>query len=97
MKVKCKSGIWGWRGHLRGNYDSFGDFKYWCDIRAIHTRLGYKTPETAWRANPLIEGSVNPSDLRRVPRKRKRSVRMTEQQRRDEKNGLFGEHVDIAN
>ena len=95
--MKCKSGIWGWRGRLRSNYDSFEDFKYWCDIRAIHTRLGYKTPETAWRYNPLIEGSVIPEDLRRVPRKRKPSVRMSEEQRRDEKRGLYGEHVDIAN
>lgn len=66
MRVKCKSGITGYRNRLRRNYASFGEFEASCEIYGLHTRLGYKTPEAAWRYNPMIEGSVTPSDFRRV-------------------------------
>ena len=56
----------GYRNRLRRNYTSFGEFEAYCEIRGLHTRLGYKSPKTAWRYNPMIEGSVNPSDFRRV-------------------------------
>lgn len=68
-QVKCKSGLTGWQQRLRKNYDNdFESFKNFCEVFAIHTRLGYKRPETAWRYNPLIEGSVDPSDFRVVKR-----------------------------
>jgi len=98
MKRKiCPSGIEGWTGPLQQNYALFEEFERHCETYGLHTRLGYKTPEDAWKANPTIQGSVNPSDFSRVPRKRKRSVRMSEQQRRDEKNGLYGGTEDVAN
>ena len=66
MRVKCKSGITGWRNRLRKNYADYGEFEYYSNLRGLHTRLGYKSPKTAWRYNPMVEGSVNPSDFRKV-------------------------------
>jgi len=68
MKVKCKSGLMGWRMKLQKLYKTIDEFKYCCEMYSIHTRLGYKTPKTAWLKNPLIEGSVDPSDFRKVPK-----------------------------
>jgi hypothetical protein len=63
-QVKCKSGIKGWQERLQKNYNNdFTQFEAYCETYNIHGRLGYKTPESAWRANPLIQGSVNPGDL----------------------------------
>ena len=64
--IRLSSGLRGWQGHLREVYTSVEEFTAYCDIYGIHTRIGYKTPEAAWAKNPLIQGSVNPSDLRRV-------------------------------
>jgi hypothetical protein len=61
-----RSGVIGWRGPLRTVYASFEEFKSYCDIYNNHKRLGYKTPESAWRYNPTIEGSTNPSDYCKV-------------------------------
>lgn len=66
-QVRCKSGVTGWQSKLRKVYDnSFEQFKRLCDIYGLHTRLGYKSPETAWRYNPTIQGSVIPSDFRKA-------------------------------
>lgn len=65
-KVKCLSGIRGWRGRLRENYSHFEEFQSYSTTNGLHLRLGYHTPEKAWEANPEIEGSVNPSDYRRI-------------------------------
>lgn len=65
--VKCSSGLMGWQSKLRKVYDNdFETFKYYCEIYSIDKRLGYKKPETAWKANPTIQGSVNPTDLKKV-------------------------------
>ena len=65
-QVKCKSGLTGWQCHLRENYDSFEEFKRLSEMYGLHTRLKFKSPEDAWYVNPLIQGSVNPGDYRRV-------------------------------
>lgn len=67
--VTCKSGLKGWRCHLRENYASFGEFSKYSEIQGLHDRLGYESPREAWDANPLVEGSVNPTDYRVVPLK----------------------------
>ena len=69
MRVRCKSGIEGWQCSLRKNYDSFSQFKYYSEMYGLHLRLGYKSAKNAWRANPLIQGSVIPSDFRKVKAK----------------------------
>jgi len=65
-RVKCKSGIEGWQCRLRKSYSSLKEFSIYANFYGLHKRLGYKTPEAAWRANPLVRGSVNPSDFQRV-------------------------------
>jgi hypothetical protein len=55
--------------NLRKNYKDFEEFKAYAEMYGLHVRLGYKTPETAWRFNPRIQGSTNPADFKRVPRK----------------------------
>lgn len=68
--VKCKSGLTGWQCRLRANYDrSFAQFESYDRTYNLAKRLGYKTAANAWKANPLIQGSVNPSDFRKVREK----------------------------
>ena len=64
--VRCKSGIMGSRYRLQDSYSSFEEFEGYCDTHNLHTRLGYKTPKSAYRHNPMIESSVNASDFRKV-------------------------------
>lgn len=66
MQIKFESGGMGWRGRLQENYTNFAEFKTYAKIYGLHTRLGFENPKAAWKANPLIEGSVNPSDFRLV-------------------------------
>jgi hypothetical protein len=65
-QVRCQSGLMGWQQRLRTVYASFEEFSSYCEVYGNHTRLGYRTPAGAWRANPMVQGSVNPSDYRRV-------------------------------
>ena len=62
----------GWQGKLRENYDSFEQFKAYSDMYGIAQRLGYKTPETAWKYNPICQGSTNPLDFCKINAKGKR-------------------------
>ena len=64
--VRCKSGLRGWRSRLLEVYANFEDFCGWDHTYNIAKRLGYVSVFTAWRANPMIEGSVNPQDFRKV-------------------------------
>jgi hypothetical protein len=65
-RVKCKSGIEGWQERLKFLYADFAEFKHYADLYKLHKKLGYRTPKAAWDNNPLVEGSVNPSDYRKV-------------------------------
>lgn len=65
--VICKSGLKGWQGRLRKNYESdFELFEAYSEIYAVASRLGFHSAEEAWEANPVIQGSVVPSDFRVV-------------------------------
>lgn len=65
-EVTCKSGLKGWRAKLQENYLNYREFKDYSIIFGLHTRLGYESPKDAWDANPLVEGSVEPSDFQKV-------------------------------
>lgn len=65
-RVKCKSGIIGYQCRLRKNYTSFEEFETYSQMYGIAKRLGFKSDKKAWESNPLIQGSVIPSDLRVV-------------------------------
>lgn len=57
----------GWQCKLQKNYDnSFEQFEGYNETYGIATRLGFKSAQEAWDANPTIQGSTNPSDLRVV-------------------------------
>jgi hypothetical protein len=68
-QVKCKSGITGWQARLRKVYANFEEFVSYCEIRNLHIRLGYKSPSSAWKWNPIVMGSVNPSDYQKVKKR----------------------------
>ncbi len=61
--VTCKSGIKGWQGRLRSVYADLEEFKCYCEHYGIAQRLGFSSPDIAWKKNPVIQGSVTPSDL----------------------------------
>lgn len=67
-KVRCQSGLMGERCFIQEHYTDFEDFKYYDDLYAICDRLGYPSDcaKKVWQWNPVIEKSVNPSDLRLV-------------------------------
>ena len=65
-KIRCRSRLLGERYRLRDAYRDLEEFVAYAETYSLHSRLGYKTPQTAWRANPLVEGSVNPDDFRKV-------------------------------
>lgn len=69
-RVKCDSGLTGWQCRLQENYadcaEPFKAFKAYCRIYGNHRRLGYRSMKAAWEANPVIQGSTNPSDYRKV-------------------------------
>jgi hypothetical protein len=62
--IKCQSGLKGWQARLQEVYADFESFQAYAETYEIHTKLGYKTPVTAWRANPIMQGSVEPGDSR---------------------------------
>jgi hypothetical protein len=55
-----------WKGKLRDQYASFEEFKSYNNIYNLANRLGFKSVEEAWRVNPTISGSVNPTDYKRI-------------------------------
>lgn len=64
--VKCTSGLIGWQGRLQENYANYEQFEAYAAIYSLHLRLGYEDSRAAWEANPVVQGSVNPSDYRKV-------------------------------
>lgn len=65
-RVICKSGLEGWQSRLRANYESLREFESYDRFYGLAKRLGYKSAASVWRENPMIQGSVEPSDFRRV-------------------------------
>ena len=65
-QVTCKSGLVGWQSRLQKNYASFAEFERYSEIYGLHSRLGFSDALSAWEQNPLVRGSVQPSDFCRV-------------------------------
>ena len=64
--VICKSGEKGWQCKLHTTFSSFEEFQAYDEIYGNVKRLGFESAEEAWKANPTIQGSTNPSDYRTV-------------------------------
>ena len=62
----CKSGQNGWTARLHKVYANFDEFVHYDSLYGIAYRLGYSSVNMAWLKNPLIKGSVIPSDLEKV-------------------------------
>ena len=65
--VTCVSGLKGSQDKLQSRYANFEEFLDYCAVYDLHSRLGFFSPEEAWDANPTIQSSVLPEDLRVVP------------------------------
>ena len=65
-RVKCRSGVGGEQVRLRDNYGSYEEWEAYAEMYGLHERLGYKSPKTAWKANPLTESSVVPGDYCKI-------------------------------
>jgi len=61
-RVRCKSGLIGWQDRLQNVYTDLAEFRRWSDVYGLARRLGYRSAAAAWTANPLVRGSVIPSD-----------------------------------
>jgi hypothetical protein len=69
--ARTKSGLRGWRGRLRSQYASKEEWKHYAGMYGLARRLGYKSAEAAWKADPVIEGSVSPGDFRAAPKRQR--------------------------
>ena len=65
-RVICKSGLEGSEGFLQLGYGNFEEFEAFSDMYGLAKRLGYKSAAAAWKANPLVQSSVEPSDFCKV-------------------------------
>lgn len=64
--VKCRSGLTGWQERLRKVYMDFDHFARYDEVYGLANRLGFVNASNAWKSNPIVQGSSNPSDYRRV-------------------------------
>src|SRR3972149_5893258 len=53
-----------WKDKLQNVYDDLEDFKSYDETYGVAKRLGFKSAEEAWEANPKIQGSTNPKDYK---------------------------------
>ena len=70
LRRRMPSGLEGWVARLRANYVDFAEWHYYSGLRGLSERLGYKSVVAAWRANPIICGSVKPADYGRYRSKK---------------------------
>jgi len=67
-RIKAQSGIDGWRCRLQENYLSLETWEAYSEMYGLASRLEFKSAEVAWHLNPVVEGSVIPSDFRVAPK-----------------------------
>ena len=58
-----------WKDHLQNVYTDKEEFLRWDEVYGLSIRLGYKNPYRAWYDNPLIQGSTDPADYKKVIQK----------------------------
>lgn len=67
-RVRCQSGLMGERSRLQSRYRNAEEWHTFSAMYGLAARLGFSSEYAAWESNPVIESSVNPSDLRVVSR-----------------------------
>jgi hypothetical protein len=65
-QVKCRSGLTGWQAKIQDNYADFEEWRTFAEMYGLHRKLGFDAPDEAWEANPVIQGSVEPSDFCKI-------------------------------
>lgn len=60
---QTKSGLEGSVYHLQDNYFDFDEFESFNNLYGITKKLGFKTAQEAWGANPLVIITVDPNDF----------------------------------
>jgi len=70
------TGLKGEQFKLQDTYVSFQEFERYCEIYNNHLRLGFKTPQACWDANPTAQVTVEPRDYCRVMRNGRRYARV---------------------
>jgi len=65
-EVIVDSGIKGWQDKLQNVYNSLNELIAYDEIYNICKRLGYDSPEECWNDNPTVQGSVKPSDFKKI-------------------------------
>jgi hypothetical protein len=64
-RIRTFTGIMGWRGKLQVVYRTLNEWKFYARTYKLHRKLR-GSMQGLWNENPVIEGSVNPLDFRRV-------------------------------
>lgn len=64
MAIRGKSGLKMWTSRVRKLYATLEECEAYCSAYGIADRLGYPDARALWDANPVIGGSVIPSDLK---------------------------------
>jgi hypothetical protein len=64
--VKCRSGLRGWQSRLQEVYVNFEEFTAYAEMYGTHLKLGFNRPANAWKSNPMVQGSVEPSDFCKI-------------------------------
>lgn len=66
-RVICRSGLTGWQQRLRSVYsNNKANWLAAAETYGLHLKLGYQDAEEAWEENPLVQGSVQPSDYCKI-------------------------------
>ena len=63
-RVKCQSGIMGYQCRLQDSYDDVDEWFRYTNMFGLAKRLGYQNAYDCWIDNPIIQGSVIPTDFR---------------------------------
>ena len=66
-KITMKSGLAGYQCFLHDSYEDYETWQSYAEMYGLHTRLGYVSPKTAWKANPIIRGYFDPRDFSKAP------------------------------
>ena len=82
-----------WKGKLRNEYADFEEFKRYCEVYNNHKRLGFETPEEAWKANPIVSGSTDPSDYKKVDEAYRMSKKAKDKIEKSEKLYAIGDEL----
>jgi len=52
-----------WKQRVKQLYSSLEDLRAYDETYGVCARAGFASPELMWKANPFIQGSVNPADF----------------------------------